>query len=343
MDTKKITIIGLQSARNFADRVGKLLGVKPVYVDSVDFLDTESKASPLLESVRGKDVFVCSSLDLKIGAAQCFMTQLFTIANISSSFAASIRCFSPYFLYCRGDQGFDSRSAPTAQVVLRALGSASAQVPIDVTTIELHNPAVQYMGWPIRFDNFSGSAVFAAYLNAHGLIRPGTVIAPPDKGGVSRAVQLARLLNVPDFFSYKVRSADAKVDDIYSFGDVSGKNVVMFDDMIATGETMLKSCEGYYADGAESLTVCVVHAILSGRARESIAAFAQRHPDFRLISTNSINNVVPIGNFHVVVDLSPLFAESVKVITGNEPLSSYFTDWKAVIELYNGYHTGWEA
>ena len=96
------------------------------------------------------------------------------------------------------------------------------------------------------------------------------VIAAPDAGGSKRANAYAKYLNVDLALCYKQRKKANEIENMTIIGDVSGKDVVIVDDMVDTAGTLTKSAKLFMDNGALSVRAFCTHAVLSGPAYERI-------------------------------------------------------------------------
>ena len=112
------------------------------------------------------------------------------------------------------------------------------------------------------------STIFVPYLNSLNI--PDLLIAAPDTGGTKRANAYAKLLGSDLAICYKQRKAANQIESMTVIGDVKGKNVVLVDDMCDTAGTLTKAAGLMMEAGAKSVRALCTHAVLSGKAYETI-------------------------------------------------------------------------
>jgi ribose-phosphate pyrophosphokinase len=331
--------------------VGNLIGVPPIESQLILFPDTEGKLENLVTSVRGRDTFIGGGLLHDVEAACSKLELELAIAAASQSCAAYVRVMSPYFLFSRGDKNFNTRTSPVAHTVVRTLEAArTGFVPISFSAFDLHDEHIRYYTRDANFEHFASTTLFAAYLKSQQLFDPKqTVVASPDVGGTARMKDLAKLLNLGQVYGMKWRLMDAVVDKIEFFTQESegrqarlnGLTVILIDDILGTGGTLIKGVERLFDLGATRVIVCISHAILAGNAREQLAKLATTYAGkLQLITTNSLTGDKVAGMDHTILNLAPLFAQYVKVTARLEDgaLSPYFDQPDTLTALYQ---SGW--
>jgi ribose-phosphate pyrophosphokinase len=230
----------------------------------------------LQENVRGADVFViqptCTPVDRNL------MELLLMIDALKRSSAQRITPVLPYYGYARQDRKDKPRVPISARLVAALLETAGAD---RVLCLDLH--AAQIQGFfDIPVDHLFAMPVMIDYFKPLGI--PNLTVVSPDAGGVERARAFAKRLNSPLAIIDK-RREEANVAEVMNVvGDVEGRNCVLVDDLIDTGGTLVKGAEALLEKGAESVTACATHAVLSGPAVERIGASALK----QVVFTNSI-------------------------------------------------------
>ncbi len=109
-------------------------------------------------------------------------------------------------------------------------------------------------------------------------------VVSPDAGGVERARAFAKRMNAPLAIIDKRREQMNVAEVMHIIGRVKGRNCLIFDDLIDTAGTLVKAAAALLDHGAESVTACATHAVLSGPAVERIRASKIKE----VVLTNSI-------------------------------------------------------
>lgn len=263
------------------------------------------------ESVRGKDIFIiqptCAPTNDNL------MELLIMTDALKRSGANSINAVIPYFGYARQDR----KAAPRVPISAKLVANLIEQSGIHrVITMDLHAGQIQGF-FDIPVDNLYGSIVFADYLRQKPFKNP--IIASPDIGGVARARYFADRMGMDLVIVDKKREKANESEVMNIIGDVSGKDVILVDDMIDTAGTMCKAADVLKSRGANSVMALGTHPVLSGPASERIAKSSLDE----VVVTNSI----PLRLAHPkikVLSIAPLFAEVIRRIYHNESVNSLF-------------------
>ena len=232
--------------------------------------------------------------------------------------AGRITAVIPYYGYARQDRKAKSRDPITAKLVADILTSAGAD---RVLTMDLHAAQIQgYFNIPV--DHLMGAPILAKHFVEKGLAdQDDVVVVSPDLGSVTRARKFADRLHAPIAIIDK-RRPKANVSEIMNIiGEVEGKRCILVDDMIDTAGTITNAANALKDLGAKAVYACCTHGVLSGPAFERINNSAIEE----LVMLNTI--VLPEeAKAQKVTSLSvaPLFAEAIKRIYDDQPISKLF-------------------
>ncbi|MYZ48323.1 ribose-phosphate diphosphokinase [Propylenella binzhouense] len=309
-----LRLFALEASRHFGEGVAASLGIPLSEHEERDFEDGEHKARPL-ETVRGDDCYVVQSLAGGSGgsANDRLCRLLFFLATLREHGATRVTAIVPYLAYGRKDR----QTKPGDPVTTRYVAQLFEAVRTDrVIALEAHNLAAFQNAFRCETVHLDGRPLFAAPLLAAIADRP-VVVASPDPGGVKRAQlfqeRLAELAGraVGGAFMEKRRSG-GRVSGTLLVGDVAGAVVIVVDDMISTGGTILRAAEAALAAGAEQVVGVAAHGLFSPGAETTIAAPALS----RILVSDSIAPLrlsEPIAAEKVaVVSAAPLFAEAIR-------------------------------
>jgi ribose-phosphate pyrophosphokinase len=178
--------------------------------------------------------------------------------------ASQIIAVMPYFGFARQDRKDKPRVAIGAKLVANLLSAAGAT---RIITMDLHADQIQGF-FDVPVDHLYGSSIFLPYIQSLNL--PNLAIAAPDMGGSKRANAYAKYLKSEIVICYKQRSKANVVDTMTVMGEVEGRDIVLVDDLIDTGGTLAKAADMMMERGANSVRAICTHAILSGKAYETI-------------------------------------------------------------------------
>lgn len=262
------------------------------------------------ESIRGLRVFLIGST---FPTADNLMELLLMIDAAKRASARHITAVIPYFGWARQDRKDKPRVPIGAKLVAKMLEAAGAT---RVMTMDLHADQIQgFFEKPV--DHLYASTIFLPYIQSLNL--ENLTIASPDMGGSKRAYAYAKYLQSDVVVCYKQRKKANVIDTMELIGDVTGKNVVLVDDMIDTGGTLAKAADVMIEKGAESVRAICTHAILSGEAYNKI----ENSKLTELIVTDSIPLKKESSKIKVL-SCAELFAEVMKMVQNNNSISDKF-------------------
>lgn len=266
------------------------------------------------ENVRGEDVFIIQSGSVD---ANFHLMELFLMIDaFKRASAERITAVIPYYCYARQDWKDRPRVPISARLVADLLEAAGAD---RVLTMDLHSPQIQGF-FSIPVDNLMAAPVFTNYFQNFQF--KDLTIVSPDAGGVGRAKFFAKRLQAELAIIDKRRPAPniAKVFNV--IGTVKNRDVIIFDDIVDTGGTLVQSVEALKREGALRVFSACTHPVLSGQA----VAKLENSQIEKLIVTNTI----PIKETAVsspkitVLSVAPLFGEAIRRINAGHSVSSLF-------------------
>jgi ribose-phosphate pyrophosphokinase len=268
-----VRLFGLGSSRAQADAVASALGTVLAAHEEREFEDGEHKARPL-ESVRGKDVYVVHSLhgDREQSGNDKLCRLLFFLAAVRDHGAARVTALVPYLCYARKDR----RTQPGDPLITRYVAQLFEAVGTDcIATLDVHNPAAFENAFRCRAEHVLACGLFASRL-AGSFGGRDVVVVSPDAGGMKRAdalrLALAECLDAPvGLGMMEKRRSRGVVSGQALFADVAGCAVVIVDDMIASGSTVLRAAHAARAAGAASVVAVASHGLFVGDAGDALA------------------------------------------------------------------------
>jgi len=301
----------LQLAQDIADILGVAVGKSKVST----FSDGEISVD-INETVRGNDVFIVQSTSSPVN--NNLMELLIMIDAFKRASAGRITAVMPYYGYARQDRKVKSRDPITAKLVADLLTAAGAH---RILTMDLHAAQIQgYFNIPV--DHLLGAPILAEHFISKGLIdQEDVVVVSPDLGSVTRARKFADNLHAPIAIIDK-RRPKANVSEIMNIiGDIEGKRCILIDDMIDTAGTIANAANALKELGAKNVYACCTHGVLSGPAMDRINNSA--------IEELVMLNTIPLNedNYNSKIrsiSVAPLFAEAIKRIYDDEPISKLF-------------------
>ncbi|MBP1768995.1 MAG: prsA, partial [Candidatus Aminicenantes bacterium] len=188
-----------------------------------------------------------------------------------------------------------------------------------ILAMDLHSPQIQGF-FSVPMDNLTSVPVLARYIA--GLKLDNLTIISPDAGGVGRARYFARRMHAGLAIIDKRRPAPNVAQVLHVIGDVQGRDVVIFDDMVDTAGTLVLSAEALKKEGARRILAACTHPVLSGQAIEKI----ENSPLESLIVTDTIplNPAAQGCRKITVLSVAELFGEAIRRINEGSSVSSLF-------------------
>ncbi|MBU2938298.1 ribose-phosphate pyrophosphokinase [Lacinutrix sp. C3R15] len=292
-------------AQKIADAYGTHLGK----VITSTYSDGEFQPS-YEESIRGTRIFIIGSTH---PGPENLMEMLLMIDAAKRASARHITAVLPYFGWARQDRKDKPRVPIAAKLVAKMLEAAGAT---RIITMDLHADQIQgFFEKPV--DHLFASTIFLPYLKELNL--DNLTIASPDMGGSKRAYAYSKALESDVVICYKQRAKANVISHMELIGDVTGKNVVLVDDMVDTAGTLTKAADLMMERGALSVRAICTHPILSGEAYERI----ENSKLEELIVTDSIPLQKESAKIKVLTS-ADLFAEVMQNVHHNKSISSKF-------------------
>lgn len=219
----------------------------------------------ILENVRQRDVFIIQPISSPVNDS--LMELLIMIDAAKRASAGRITAVMPYYGYCRTDKKDQPRVPITARLVADLVTVAGAN---RVLTVDLHASQIQGF-FNIPVDELTALYILSDYFKERVL--DNLVVVAPDLGRVKEARDFAARLNAPVAVIEKRRLGNADRSVIFNIiGEIQGKRVVVMDDEIDTGGTMIEAFTALEQNGAAELYACCTHPVLSGPAVDRLAA-----------------------------------------------------------------------
>ncbi len=312
---KDVKVFCANANPRFAETVCRVLNV-PLGKSSVTtFADGEVSVS-FNETVRGSDVFLIQSTCKPVN--NNLMELLIMIDACRRASAGRITAVIPYFGYARQDRKAKGRDPISAKLVANMLEAAGAD---RVLTMDLH--AAQIQGFfDIPVDNMHGNILFTRYyLNKFPTNHEDMVVVSPDVGSVARSRAFANKMGMGLAIVDKRREKANCCEVMNVIGDVTGKECILYDDMVDTAGSLCNAAKAIYDKGATKVYACATHAVLSGPAIERI--------NNSVIEEMVFLNTIPapeglVSDKIKFLDAAPMFAEAIQRTYDEVSLSQMF-------------------
>lgn len=288
-------LFGLEGHASLLDALSAELGIPRGEVVLGSFADGERQVR-ILEDVAGLSVVLVGSTGPPVDANLMTMALLADAARRAG--AQAIVMVTPYLGYSRSERVAEPGAPLGARLASDLLRAAGIH---RLVTLDLHSPAiVGFFTVPV-FEESAAALLATAFPDA----RPDThVVVSPDTGGIKRASRMATLLGLPLAVAIKHRGGPDAPKILQLWGEVAGREAIIFDDMITTGGTLEAVGRILRERHASAIDVAATHAVMAPGARERLGALGVR----RLVTTDSIPHEKPDWE---VLSIAPLLARAI--------------------------------
>ena len=306
-------LFALNATRDLGQQIGAALGCPLDQHEEREFEDGEHKARPLVD-VRGHDAFLVHSLhgDARASANDKLVRLLFFAACLREHGAARVSAVIPYLAYGRKDRQTKPRDPVTTRYVAQLIEVAGIDT---VVAFEVHNVAAFQNAFRLPTLHLDVAPLFIERAMAFAREGP-VVVASPDPGGVKRAQLFRETLEAsvgsPFGSAYleKRRSAGVVSGSLIA-GEVRGATVLLVDDLISTGGTMVRAAQTCLAAGARRVFALAAHGLFNDGANAALTdpalagtIVADSVPPFRL-------DAAARARVEIVAS-APLFAQAIR-------------------------------
>lgn len=270
-------IFGIEASRDGAAQLARELGLELGSHEEREFEDGEFKIRPL-ENVARERVCVYQSLAGGSGmsVSDKLMRALVFVGALKDAGAAEVVLVAPYLAFARKDRRTKSRDPVTTRYVAQMCESVGVD---EIITMDVHNRAAFDNSFRCRKQNIQAAPLFAEHFRVLAATARRVVVLSPDTGGVKRARDFSQRLAetseraVDLAFVGKYRSEGQVSGGLFA-GDVEDASVIVYDDMISSGTTMLRAALMCLDRGAQSVHVAATHGAFSARAADSLGQAA---------------------------------------------------------------------
>ena len=289
----KFTVVGGNASKDLAKRIARRLKAKYVDVDTRTFPDGESKIT-FRHNLKKSVVLIVQSTYPPVDTN---LLQILSIISEVKKISSKIYAIMPYMGYARQDRQFLNGEIATMSVVAKMLQAAGAK---KIIAVDIHSKTA-LRHFKIPTENVSAIPELAKYLKKLKLKNP--IVVSPDTGGSLRAKKFADILK-SDFITLK-KSRNRKTGKVSirsTKADVNGKDLIIVDDIISTGGSIVKATQFLKKQKCKRVFVVCTHGLLVGDAEKNI----KKAGVTQIISTNTIPRSIS------KVDVSGVIAQAVQ-------------------------------
>ncbi len=286
-------MIGGKASEDLAKKLAKRLKASFISSDLRIFPDGESKITINSKPKKGKIVIVNSTYP----PVDSNLMQTLSLISKARQFSSNVVSVIPYLGYARQDREFLPGEIVTLSVIAKLLKASGAS---KVIVVDIHSQmGLKHFDIPVK--NVSAVQDLVNHFKKLKLKDP--LVVSPDLGGATRAEEFARLYGT-DFIALK-KQRDRKTGKVeimtLNLDGVKGRDLVLVDDMISTGGSIVKATEFLRKQKCRRVYVACTHALLIDNAEKKI----RKAGISGIISTNTIP-----GNTSIV-DVSGIIAKAI--------------------------------
>jgi ribose-phosphate pyrophosphokinase len=329
-----LTLLSCQSGNYFMKKISNYLNEKKVKHNIREVQETKFRNSEylteILSSIRNDNIYIVQNHGNYYNGKS--IQDDFWILNtlIQASHyadAKEINVIVPYYPYCRQDrkQGRQPISAKLAAQIMEMAGGGGLE---RVLTIDLHNERIEGFFDKTKCDNLHASDTIIKYLREqnHDSLKKLSVVSP-DVGGTDRARHYARVLGGGVVFYNKKRDKSRKIDFFEKVGDFKNtKNVILVDDMIDSGRSMVEAVEQIQKEGLKDIYMITTFPLFTNK--KNLNEFSRLYDEGtikKVIETDAIyhpSEFFEENPWYQEISVAPLFGEAIKRIYQGQSLSN---------------------
>jgi ribose-phosphate pyrophosphokinase len=282
-------VIGGTASTALAERISRELSNAPFGIPFTKRFPDGEMYVRVGGRLEGEDVVVVQST-----RSDADLLELILLEDaVREAGAAHVYVVVPYFGYARQDRKFFPGEPVSARSLCR-------HVELDadaVVTVDLHSPQTLAQFTKPAYEA-SGIPAIARLLRE----RPLDVLVSPDKGGVERVRRMAKLLDKP-WFALDKKRIDSEHVELKVPAELpvalEGKHVVLLDDVITTGGTIVEAAKLLKKNRAGAISAACTHGLFLKDAFERIKAVTDE-----VYSTDTLGN--PAEEASVAPDIADL-------------------------------------
>lgn len=264
LDTSKVKIFTGTANPQLAKDAVSYLNAELGKVKIKQFTSKETYVK-IEENVRGCDTFIIQPTCAP--ANDTLMELMFMIDALKRANAKTVTVMIPYFGYARQDRRAEPREALASKVVADMLCNVGAT---RVAVMDMHSPQLE-LAFDKPVDHLTALPLAAGYMRLKNIAPEDLVVVSPDVGGSKRASFVAKELGAGLAIVRKERKGHDGASALDLIGDVNGKTVLIFDDMIDSGGTLKEATRLLKEKGAKKIIAMATHGVLSGNAFQNLS------------------------------------------------------------------------
>lgn len=332
MSRGKLSIISCEAGKYFAESIAEALKkfrpeqeFRIVETREETFANGEIKIV-IEKSIRGDDVYVvqCMENPHHPKSINDRLVAMFSAVDaVRRAGAAHVNLIVPTYPYARQEKK-KSREPITASLIANILEHLSLN---SIITLDVHADAITGFFRQSDFINLFAADLIIDYLNEnYSEFLKDLVVVSPDTGGVPRARFYARQINAGLAMMNKERDYSKVniVEKVTLIGDVNNKNVLIVDDIVDTGGTMISVIDELKKQGAKDIMLACTFPLMNGKCIEYFQKMYENNQIKTVIGTDSVyhnDKFFELYPWYKEVKISPLFAKIINTINLRMPIS----------------------
>ncbi|RJQ90672.1 ribose-phosphate diphosphokinase [Amycolatopsis panacis] len=310
---RDIAVFSGSAHPELAEEICGNLGV-PLLPVKIDRFANDCLQVQLEANCRERDVFLIQPL---VKPVQEHLVELLLMLDAARGASAGrVTVVMPHYSYARSDKKDASRISIGGRLVADLMVTAGAD---RVLTMTLHSPQVHGF-FSVPVDHLHALHELARHFRQYDLST--TTVVSPDLGNAKEAAHFARLLGAKVAAGAKQRYADDRVEITSIIGEITGRDVIVLDDEIARGSTVLELLDRLRELGPRSIRVACTHGLFADKA---LARIGGQEDVLEIVCTNTVP--IPTGERTDklrVLSIAPALAEAMRRIHNGESVSSLF-------------------
>lgn len=318
MNDKKVMLFAMPNVPRLGQAVANKLKISLTNIELTRFADGEVLLKSA-QTVRNKDVFIIASTCSPVN--ENLMELLIFVDSLKRASSRSITVALSYYGYARQDRKSQGREPIGAKLVADLLAKAGVT---KIIAVDLHNPSIQgFFDLPV--DDLRGQYILGEYIKSQS---NDIIVVSPDHGGAVRARLLADILNSSDEIAIVDKSRSPTPNHSFIrgiLGKVSGKDIVIIDDMIDTGGTIIQAADALKKAGAKKVLVAATHGIFS----RGFDAFEQSETIDQVVITDSIEKVFSFTSKKLkIVSLAEFISRAIEATYSSTSITKIYREMR---------------
>jgi ribose-phosphate pyrophosphokinase len=259
------------------------------------------------ESVRGQVLFIISKINMPY---ENLFELMLSVDAARRSSAKEVILIIPYLPHSRQERRDGQRTSIASRIIADMIQLMGAD---RIITLDLHTNAIEGF-YKIPLDPLPSHRLFVESIKSSGL--ENLCLCSPDFGGIKRLKAYKQFMEADIAVINKERLKPNQVAHMEIIGEVSGKNVIIIDDLVDTAGTLCKAADLLIKEGAASVQAYCTHGILSGHALSNIQQSHLKH----ICISDTVRDDLDDSKIKVV-SCASLLAKAIENLINNKSLS----------------------